>query len=102
MENTINVDIAVVYYWYDHLVLRDNGDAAIVTTAIKNGDYKTFMEIYNKYPPFTTYDKEFGECENVYFPDTATIWYKDEIIGEIYITNPIGFNMITDSEYECG
>ena len=102
MENKINVDIAVIYHWYDHQILRHNGDAKIVEEAIENGDYDTFIKIYNKYPSYTINDKEFGECEVVYFPDTADILYKDQIIGEIYITEPIGFSMITDSSYECG
>ena len=101
MDKTINIDIAVIYQWYDHLILRDNGDAEKVTAAIENGDYETFMYYYNKYPPFKSYyDDE--EISVPYFPDTAYIWYQDQLIGNIDITNPLGFSMITYSEYECG
>lgn len=39
MENTVNIDVAVIYHWYDHLLLRNNGDADIVTKAIEEGDF---------------------------------------------------------------
>lgn len=94
----------IVYYWYDHLVLRDNGDAEKVQKAIKEHDFDTFMKFYDKYPPFYTHDVEFGRCEIPYFPKTATIFLKKtgEIIGEIYITIREGFELIDESEYECG
>ena len=39
MENTVNIDVAVIYHWYDHLLLRNNCDADIVTKAIEEGDF---------------------------------------------------------------
>ena len=39
---------------------------------------------------------------NIFFPDEAAIFYKDEYIGNIDITKPLGFSMICFSEYECG
>lgn len=101
MDNTVNVDISVVYYWYDHLVLRENGDAEIIQKAIQEGDFDTFSRMCDKYPSYLVEDED-GAYFVDYFPDTALIWYQDEIVGEIYITNKIGFSMITDSEYECG
>lgn len=84
----------VVYYWYDHLLLRKNGDAEKVQQAIKNHDYDAFMELYNKYEGY----------EVLFFPKIAYIYEKDsdEIIGEVLITNRNGFSLINDSEYECG
>ena len=81
----------IIYYWYDHLELRHNGDAEIVQTAIKNKDYSTFMKYYNKYG-------------NDYFPRTATIFSKksDEILGTLDITKQEVFELIDHSEYECG
>ena len=40
----------VVYFWYDHCELRNNGDAEKVEEAIKSHDFKAFMEIKKKYP----------------------------------------------------
>ena len=39
----------VAYYWYDHLLLRENGDAEKVQKAIKEHDFETFMSFYHKY-----------------------------------------------------
>ena len=102
MDKTINVDISVIYNWYDHLLLRENGDAEKVTKTIENGDYETFMKFYNDYNNRYTYCYDDEEYPMIFFPDTAAIWYHDEIVGDIDITTPVGFNMITDSDYECG
>lgn len=96
MENTINVDIEVVYFWYDHLLLRKNGDAEKVTQAIENGDYDTFMMYYNKY------NNKYNKDDLIFFPEYASIFYRDSWVGTIDITTPVGFSMITSSEYECG
>ena len=81
----------VIYYWYDHLVLRANGDAEKVTQAIKDHDYKTFMYFVNKYGA-------------EYFPQEATIFSDEtnEIIGFLDMSKEIAFRMVTDSDYECG
>ena len=102
MENTVNIDVAVIYHWYDHLLLRNNGDANIVTKAIEEGNFQTFINIVKKYPSTYEYDPEFGEYEMPFFPRTASLIYRDNHIGEINIMNPIGFSLITHSEYECG
>ena len=102
MKNILNPECSVIYYWYDHLVLRDNGDAKIITEAIIKGDFETFCRIKNKYPTKKYYHKEFGECDLVYFPNYASIFYNDEIIGKIDITTELGFSFITESEFECG
>ena len=102
MENTVNVDIAVIYQWYDHLILRKNGDANIITTAIEEGDYQTFINMVKKYPSYYENDPDLGEYEIPFFPRTASLIYRDNHIGEINIMNPIGFSLITHSEYECG
>jgi hypothetical protein len=87
----------VIYYWYDHLLLRKNGDANKVQQAIKNHDFATFMDFYNKYSA-NNYDGL------IFFPEHASIFSKasEEIIGWIDVTTKEGFNLIDDNEYECG
>ena len=86
----------VIYCWYDHLLLRKNGDAKKVEQAIADHDFNVFTAIKNKYQP-----NDEGLC---YFPSTAYIYEdgNDDSIGEIDITTPEGFTQITYSEYECG
>lgn len=93
---TINLDCEIGYFWYDHFILRENGDVEIVQRAIEEGDYDTFMEMYNKY--------EHQEKYNFwhFFPDEASLLVNDTVIGYIYITKPEGFKLITFNEYECG
>lgn len=99
-NNTINVDIEIVYFWFDHLILRENGDAEKVTNAIINGDYDIFMKYYNYYNYVYNYNNNGGSI--TFFPDVAAIFYQDEYIGNINITNPLGFSMICSSKYESG
>jgi len=101
MKNILNPNCSVIYYWYDHLVLRDNGDAKIITEAIDKGDFETFCKIKNKYP---TKKDSTNQYDIIYFPDHAVIFNNndDEIIGDINITTELGFSFITDSDYECG
>ena len=80
---------SVWYYWYDHLLLRETGEADIVEKAIKEKDYDTFAEMRKKY----------GET---FFPSTASVWDGNTRIGYLDITTPETFNMINHSEYECG
>lgn len=87
--NTALVSVSVRYVWYDHLLLRETGEADIVEKAIKEKDFKTFDTIRKKYG-------------DEFFPATASIMDSSEIIGEVDITTPQGFNMIDYSEFECG
>ena len=87
----------VTYYWYDHLLLRKNGDAEKVQEAIKNHDFKTFINFYNKYEKNSDEEKDI-----VFFPSYAHIFINDDYVGEYYILSEYGFNQITDSEFECG
>lgn len=80
---------AVIYYWYDHLLLRKNGDAKKVQKAIAAHDLETFCQIRDKYQP--------NDEDLCYFPDVAYCGGT-----EIDITTPKGFSRITVSEYECG
>ena len=82
-------EYTVGYYWYDHLLLRETGEADIVEKAIKEKDFKTFDAMRKKYGEF-------------FFPPTASIRDGYEIIGEVDITTPQGFNMIDYSDFECG
>ena len=95
--------MTVTYYWYDHMLLRENGDAAKVQKAIREHDFETFMSLYHKYQNINSEGEDI-----IFFPNHATMWQYDEIlgedepIGEVDITTRGGFEMITDSEYECG
>ena len=95
MEKTINVDIEVVYFWFDNQnILKNNGDAKIITEIIEEGNYREFMRFYHYY-------NEELECDNnekstIFFPEMAAIYFQNEYIGDIDITIPTGFNMITE------
>ena len=74
MKNILNPDCSVIYYWYDHLVLRDNGDAKIITEAISKGDFETFCKIKNKYPTLTrgVLEKEGKNVNGIYNQDLGS------------------------------
>lgn len=80
--------MSVWYYWYDHCVLRETGEAELVQKAIEAHDFNAFCAIRNKYP-----DTE--DC--CYFPKYA--WNENK---KVNIMTPDGFAKITNSEYECG
>lgn len=86
----------VIYFWYDHLLLRKTGEAKTVQEAIRSHDYEAFKRIRDKYEPNPE-----GLC---YFPATACVYDEgsEELVGEIDIMTPDGFAQITDSDYECG
>ena len=84
----------VFYVWYDHLELRDNGDAEKVEQAIDAHDIAAFNAIKAKYEP--------NERGWVYFPETAFVYRDGKLSGELDITTPEGFSQITEHEYECG
>lgn len=84
----------IIYFWYDHLLLRETGEADIVEKAIKKHDFDTFMRIKEKYDR-----NEQGWC---FFPDFAAVYDGSNRLGEIDITDPENFAKITYSEYECG
>ena len=88
-------DTSVIYFWYDHLVLRETGEAEIVQKAIEQHDFDTFKKIFDKYPATK-------DC--IYFPTTAMVWSDsaDDFVDEIDITTPDGFALIDGSDYECG
>lgn len=81
-----------IYYWYDHLVLRYNGDAEKVTAAIEAKDFDSFMELKRKY------------SNSEFFPDVINVWDNEvnDFVGELDVNVRENFNMITHSEYECG
>lgn len=94
-------DTSVIYYWFDHLLLRHNGDAEKVQQAIAAHDFDTFMKFVKKYPPYLAED---GVTEEVFFPAYATVYDEttDEAIGELNIMNRENFNKIDSSDFECG
>lgn len=87
----------VTYYWYDHLLLRENGDTEKVQKAIREHDFEAFMNLYLKYKNISSEGEEI-----IFFPDYAGIYFNDDYVGEYYILSEYGFNQITDSEFECG
>ena len=54
------------------------------------------MKFYHYYNEELGWDSEAQE-DRVWFPDKAPIYFQDEYIGDIIITEPTGFNMITYS-----
>ena len=79
----------VWYFWYDHMVLRNTGEAEIVEEAIKTHDFDTFCKIKERYP----------DTDDVcFFPAYAM----DDNGEKVDITTRDGFNLINRSEYECG
>ena len=78
-----------IYFWYDHCVLRGNGEAEKVEQAIAAKDFATFMRFKEKY----------GED---YFPDVAYVFYGEgePVVLDIRIRE--NFDRIDRSEYECG
>lgn len=96
---TINIDVEVVYYWFDldNGITHKNGDYDKITQAIQDGDYSTFMDYYHKYNYDYKFDNKGGNM--TFFPDEAAIFYNDEWVGDMAITSRTGFNMITD--FEC-
>ena len=89
-----------IYYWYDHRVLRYNGDAEKVEKAIESKDFDAFMEIKKKYS---------GRADAagkplVYFPDDIHIWDtgEEDFVGELDINVRENFEKIDYAEYECG
>lgn len=93
-------DTYVMYYWYDHLLLRSNGDAEKVQKSIEDHDFDAFMKFVDKYPPYT------AEEDGVlipFFPPVAYRMNEDgDTIEEINVFTPEGFAQIDESEFECG
>ena len=94
--NTINVDIEVVYYWFDldNGIVTLNGDDKIIEEAILNGDFTTFIKYQQYYNYEYKFDNHGGNI--TFFPNEALIYYNDIYVGQIFVTNETGFNMITE------
>lgn len=80
---------AVCYLWYDHCLLRKDGEANRICEAIEAHDFETF----NKYR--AKYGAEF-------FPETAFVFQGEDLLGLVNILAPEDFARITIAEYECG
>ena len=95
---TINIDIEVVYYWFDldGGILHQNGDYEKIKKAIQEGDYETFMKYYHYYNYEYKFDNKGGNC--TFLPDEAVIFYNNEWVGDMTITSRTGFYMITDED----
>lgn len=83
-----------IYYWYDHMLLRSNGDAERVEQAIDSKDFDSFMKLKKKYSN--------RKCK--YFPDVIHVWdnRKKDFVAELDVNVRENFNLITHHEYECG
>ena len=89
LESTENdYEYEVCYFWFHHMCFNSR-EKELISKAIQNGDYDTFHEYY----------ASFG---NAFFPETASIFFNNEIIGRIKVDNPAGFALITYNECECG
>jgi len=86
--------VEVIYFWYDHYVLRATGEAEQVAQAVAAHDFAAFKRIRDKYEP--------NEHGWKYFPNAASVWNGRDYVGTIDVMNPAGFALITDSQYECG
>lgn len=87
-----------IYYWYDHLILRNNGDAKEVDRAIRGKDFDAFMKIKKKY-----LRKEYNPNKWLFFPDVIRVWDAGKgIVGELDVNVRENFNKITHHEFECG
>ena len=95
LANQITKEQQIIYYWYDHLILRKTGEDKIVEKAIKEHDFDTFVEFRMKYP---------NEPDCVFFPDTAYVYDLElnDFVGVVDITTPENFACIDDQDYECG
>lgn len=83
----------IIYFWYDHGVLRKTGEADAVQAAIKRKDFATFDKIRRKYPE---------RNDVVFFPEYAVQFCASGKTRKINITTQAGFERITSSEYENG
>lgn len=79
----------VVYLWYDHCLLRKDGEANRICEAIEAHDFETFNKYRTKYGPR-------------FFPDTAFVFENGDITDMLNILLPDAFATITTAEYECG
>lgn len=101
-------NVHVNYYWYDHMWLRENGDADIVTEAINQhdfDDFKRYADWYNaKGKDSEIFDGASDAEPVIFFPSTASVYDEDaeEVIGDLNIMNREAFELIDSNEYECG
>jgi len=88
----------VVYYWYDHLLIRQSRPLLqLVQNTINNHDWNTFLilqSILNN-----TMDIE-GNT-HVFLPNDVIVYYEDGDSASRGLTEDL-FNKIDDSSYECG
>ena len=82
----------VIYLWFGSHEMRNNGFTKKVQDTIKSHDFDAFVEIKKKY------HEEYGLA---YFPGKAFVFFDDEVVGEIKITNKNGFVLIDRGEFEC-
>lgn len=90
-----------IYYWYDHLVLRYNGDAKKVEDAIDSKNFDAFMKLKKKY---SGRHDGVAQARWEYFPNVIHVW-DDEVcdfVEELDVNVRENFNKITHHEYECG
>ena len=82
-------NVSIVYLWYTHMSPKVKTKE--ISNAINNHDWKTFKKW------LAWQSKEPLE----YFPKTAAVFYGNEYVGELFITEQT-FELIMDNDYECG
>ena len=79
-----------IYSFYDHGVLRFNGEADAIEKAIMEHDHDTFMKYYRKYEG------------NGMLPRFASCFFENTMIFDVDMTDECAFNLVSESEYEWG
>lgn len=88
----------VVYYWYDHLLIRQSKPLLqLVENSINNHDWNTFSILQN----ILNNTRDIDGRKYVFLPDNAVVYYEDGSSDSRELTEDL-FNKIDSSGYECG
>ena len=89
----------VMYFWFDHCLLRGTGIEKHITEAIEKHDwiqFRTYQEMLNN----MVSDGQNNE-KWIYLPNHVHVEYEDGEYARFDMTEEL-FNEIEFSEYECG
>lgn len=88
----------VVYYWYDHLLIRQSRPLLqLVENSINNHDWNTFLILQT----ILNNTQDIDGNTHVFLPNNVVVYFESGISHSMELTEDL-FNKITDSEYECG
>lgn len=88
----------VVYYWYDHLLIRQSRPLLqLVENSINNHDWNTFLILQD----ILNNTKDIDGNTYVFLPDDVIVYYEDGGSASRELTEDL-FNKIDSSSYECG